>query len=203
MNGQLESRASRDATGACARCGARVCVRCGRGDRSLILNGTVAGWACHPECPPRSSVAGAPEEATALTHSRSCGYHDSETGCTCCLDERIAADNWREQYAAWFKRANEAETEVATLRARVSQLESTIAEAHKRANRLAGLLMQDAESGDFGHGLDDRAALAVDLAADLATPERPERASSLTVPGSSQDVAVQALTPPPSGSVAP
>jgi hypothetical protein len=58
---------------------------------------------------------------------------------------------------------------------------------------------------DWDEGTTPREAIdaAMREQAESATPERPERASSLTVPGSSQDVAVQALTPPPSGSVAP
>lgn len=48
-------------------------------------------------------------EVVELTHSRSCGYFDSEVGCTCCLAERQTNAALREQLAAAQSRIRELE----------------------------------------------------------------------------------------------
>lgn len=57
-----------------------------------------------------------------MTHSMNCGYYDSEQGCTCCLNERIALQTEQTMHMAWRKRAEEAESQLAASQAECERL---------------------------------------------------------------------------------
>jgi len=66
-----------------------------------------------------------PALTETLTHTRSCGYWDSERGCECALAERIQVQTWQNLHNAWRKRAEEAESRIAELEANALTAEET------------------------------------------------------------------------------
>ena len=110
----------------------------------------------------RASLAAPAPESGALEHTRSCQYWN-DTGCTCCLKERAAAQTWFEHYMAWRKRAGEAETLVAALQERATRAETALrfyadpkTWKHPRPNRDRDML----PPSDHDLGIIARAALA-------------------------------------------